>query len=218
MNVVRANTENVSVLDNNFPLGKRIMDFFGSSFALLLLSPIFVMVGLSIYISDGRPIFFKQSRIGHRGKPFYIIKFRSMLKNAEEVLRKNPEIYKRYLDNDYKLPEGEDPRITKLGLFLRKTSLDELPQFWNVLRGEMSLVGPRPIVEEELVEYGDRQNDFLKMRPGITGIWQVSGRSNLKYPERAEVELGYYGKQSILNDIIILFKTLYCVFISKGAH
>jgi len=198
-------------------IGKRLFDIIGSILALLAFSPLFILIGVLILITDGHPIFYRQNRIGQGGKNFRIIKFRSMYKDADKILKNNPDVYRKYLENDYKLPEGEDPRITKIGRFLRKTSLDELPQFLNVLIGDMSLVGPRPIVPEELREYGEKKSKFLMMKPGITGIWQVSGRSELKYPERTEVELKYIQVQSFSFDLRVLFKTVNCVLKRQGA-
>jgi len=198
-------------------IGKRLFDIIGSILALLAFSPLFILIGVLILITDGHPIFYRQNRIGQGGKIFRIIKFRSMYKDADKILKNNPDVYRKYLENDYKLPEGEDPRITKIGRFLRKTSLDELPQFLNVLIGDMSLVGPRPIVPEELREYGEKKSKFLMMKPGITGIWQVSGRSELKYPERTEVELKYIQVQSFSFDLRVLFKTVNCVLKRQGA-
>jgi exopolysaccharide production protein ExoY len=209
--------QEITVSLSDMPKWKRSLDVLGSLVGLIFLSPIIVFIGCLIFLTDGRPLFFRQARFGVGGEMFDLYKFRSMRSNAEEVLISNPELYRQYVENDFKLPEGADPRVTKLGLFLRKTSLDELPQFWNVLRGDMSLVGPRPIVAEELEEYGNRKALFLKMRPGITGVWQVSGRSELKYPERAEVELSYLNDRGFLYDLGILVKTVTCVFKRKGA-
>ncbi|MCO1600977.1 sugar transferase [Desulfosporosinus nitroreducens] len=203
--------------ERKFPGWKRMIDIIGALVGLILFSPIIVVVSFIIYVTDGRPIFFSQDRLGLGGETFHIYKFRSMRRDAEEVLRGNPVIYNKYVSNNYKLPEGQDPRITKIGFFLRKTSLDELPQFWNVLIGNMSLVGPRPIVQAELNEYGSKRFLFLNMKPGITGVWQVSGRSDLKYPERVDVELSYLEKQGMTFDIAVLFRTVYCVFKRKGA-
>lgn len=165
-------------------------------------------------------IFFKQKRLGKDGDFFYIYKFRSMRMNADVHLKSDEILYAKYVKNGYKLDQNEDPRITKLGKFLRKTSLDELPQLLNVIMGNMSLVGPRPIIEEELDEYKKTNTDklFLKMKPGITGIWQTSGRSNVGYPERVFLELSYLKKQSIVFDIFILWKTMLKVLISDGAY
>lgn len=126
-----------------------------------------------------------------------------MIVDADEKLKANKVLYQKYLKNNYKLEPEEDPRITKLGRFLRKTSLDEIPQLINVIKGDMSLVGPRPVVEEELLEYGERKNEFLSVKPGITGYWQVSGRSNVGYPERVNLELYYVNNQSLLFDLYI---------------
>ncbi|HZH60174.1 MAG TPA: sugar transferase, partial [Metabacillus sp.] len=133
-------------------------------------------------------------------------------------LKKNKELYEKYLKNNYKLEAHEDPRITKLGNFLRKTSLDELPQLINVLKGNMTLVGPRPVVEEELMEYGENVNKFLSVKPGVTGYWQVSGRSNVGYPERVDLELYYVYNQSLLFDLRIIILTIWMVLIRRGAY
>ncbi|WP_270584438.1 sugar transferase [Bacillus smithii] len=162
---------------------KRAMDIIGAIIGLILTSPLFLIISIFYLFGDSKgPIFFKQVRVGKHGKKFYIYKFRSMITNAEEKLKADHELYQKYLRNNYKLEPHEDPRITNLGHFLRKRSLDEIPQLINVLKGEMSLVGPRPVVVEELREYGDRINEFLSVKPGITGNWAVSGRSSVDYP------------------------------------
>lgn len=154
-------------------------------------------------------IFFTQYRVGLKGKKFKIIKFRSMVENAEEVLIANKALYEKYINNSYKLPPNEDPRLTNIGDFIRKTSIDEIPQFINLLLGDMSLIGPRPILENELEEYSkEEQQILLSVRPGITGMWQVSGRSEVYYPERCEMELYYPRNQSFLLDIKIFFLTI----------
>lgn len=164
-------------------------------------------------------IFFTQYRVGLRGKKFKIIKFRSMVENAEEVLASNKELYEKYINNSYKLPPNEDPRLTNIGDFIRKTSIDEIPQFINLLLGDMSLIGPRPILENELEEYSkEEQQILLSVRPGITGMWQVSGRSEVYYPERCEMELYYPRNQSFLLDIKIFFLTIKKVMSGEGAH
>lgn len=164
-------------------------------------------------------IFFTQYRVGLRGKKFKIIKFRSMVENAEEVLTANKALYEKYINNSYKLPPNEDPRLTNIGDFIRKTSIDEIPQFINVMLGDMSLIGPRPILENELEEYSkEEQQILLSVRPGITGMWQVSGRSEVYYPERCEMELYYPRNQSFLLDIKIFFLTIKKVMSGEGAH
>ncbi|TKC17136.1 sugar transferase [Robertmurraya kyonggiensis] len=206
------------VLFNLYLFIKRLIDIVGALFGLLLTSPIFLIISLLYLFGENKgPIVFKQSRIGENGKEFKIYKFRSMVVNAEEKLKTNKLLYAKYIKNSYKLEPEEDPRITKTGRFLRKTSLDELPQLINVLKGNMSLVGPRPVVTDELKEYKEKVSDFLSVKPGITGYWQVSGRSNVHYPERVNVELHYVYHQSLLLDIKILLKTITAVFLRRGA-
>ncbi|WP_373604885.1 MULTISPECIES: sugar transferase [Bacillus cereus group] len=198
---------------------KRTMDLLGAIVGLIIFSPVFLLISILYMTGDNKgPIFFKQIRIGKNGKEFYIYKFRSMVINAEEKLRGNEVLYKKYIDNNYKLEPSEDPRITKVGQFLRRTSLDELPQFLNVLKGDMSLVGPRPVVQEELVEYGKRKNEFLSVKPGLTGYWQVSGRSDVGYPERVDLELYYVYNASLWLDIKILLLTVKDVLVGRGAY
>ncbi|WP_437832352.1 sugar transferase [Niallia taxi] len=211
--------QNVRTVSNSYSISKRLIDILGSLFLIIITIPIYVVVGLFYMNGENKgPIFFKQVRIGKNGNKFHIYKFRSMVVNAEEKLKSDNKLYQKYLDNSYKLEPEEDPRITKVGRFLRATSIDEIPQLINVLKGEMSLVGPRPIVEEELVEYGKRTREFLSVKPGITGYWQVSGRSDIDYPERVDVELYYVNKASFLFDIKILLKTVSIVILRKGAY
>lgn len=198
---------------------KRALDIIGAIIGLVIFSPFFIVIPLLFLIGENKgPVFFKQVRIGEKGKEFRIYKFRTMIVNAEEKLKKNKELYRKYLENNYKLEPHEDPRITKLGQFLRKTSLDEIPQFLNVLKGEMSLVGPRPVVVEELEEYQEKVHEFLSVKPGVTGYWQVSGRSDVGYPERVDLELYYVYNASVWFDIKILLLTVKNVLLSKGAY
>ena len=190
------------------------------SFILIIIfSPIFIVLHLIIYLDDGYPTIFAQKRIGKNGKTFKCYKLRSMLNNAEEILRNDKSMMKIYIENGYKIPESLETRYTKYGSFLRKSSLDELPQLFNVLFGDMNLVGPRPIVPKELEHYqGEKRDNFLSMKPGMTGLWQVSGRSDLDYPERVDFELSYKFKRSFFLDIKILIKTFLVVIKRKGAH
>ncbi|HSH75417.1 MAG TPA: sugar transferase, partial [Longimicrobiales bacterium] len=176
------------------------------------------ILALAVKLDSPGPVFFRQRRAAYRGGFFELLKLRSMRADAETVLRADPEMYARYLENDFKLPENEDPRITPLGRTLRKTSLDELPQLINVVRGDMSLVGPRPVVEPELEMYRGRIPTFLSMKPGITGPWQISGRSNIGFPERAQMDLDYVRNWSLLRDGWILLLTLPAVVLRRGAH
>lgn len=202
-----------------YAITKRTIDIVGAIIGLILTSPLFLLISIFYLFGDSKgPIFFKQVRVGKNGTRFYIYKFRSMIVNAEEKLKADKELYEKYLRNNYKLEPHEDPRITNLGRFLRQTSLDEIPQLINVLKGEMSLVGPRPVVVEELKEYGNRVNEFLSVKPGITGYWAVSGRSSVNYPERVDLELFYVYNQSLLFDLQIIIKTVITVLLRKGAY
>ncbi|WP_286162577.1 sugar transferase [Bacillus sp. AFS029533] len=198
---------------------KRLMDILGALSGIFLLLPVFLVIAIIIKLEDWNgPAIFKQKRVGQNGKVFHIYKFRSMVTDAENKLKSNENLYKKYLLNNYKLEPHEDPRITKIGGFLRKTSLDEIPQFINILKGEMSLVGPRPVVQEELLEYGKKASEFLSVKPGATGYWQISGRSNVGYPERVDLELYYVLNKSLYLDIKILFLTVLHVLMRKGAY
>ena len=190
-----------------------------SLFLIIIFSPIFVLLHIIIFLDDGLPTIFAQNRIGKNGKIFKCYKLRSMLNNAEDILKNNEAMMKIYIENGYKIPEELETRYTKYGSFLRKSSLDELPQLFNVFLGHMNLVGPRPIVPKELEHYqGEKRKAFLSMKPGMTGLWQVSGRSDLDYPERVDFELSYKSKRSIFLDLKILFKTFLVVIKRKGAH
>ncbi|CUS25897.1 undecaprenyl-phosphate galactose phosphotransferase [Paucilactobacillus oligofermentans DSM 15707 = LMG 22743] len=198
---------------------KRTVDIILSCLALICLSPVFLVIwGLYAFGSDKGPVIYKQERVGKNGRHFFIYKFRSMIVDADKVLRSDKKLYEKYVKNSYKLEPGEDPRITNFGEWLRKTSMDEMPQFVNVLRGEMSLIGPRPVVEEELQEYGDQIEKFLSVKPGAMGYWQASGRSNIGYPERSEIELYYVDHASFWFDVKILFQNLLSIVKSDGAY
>jgi len=210
------NYKNSSVL---YLIVKRIIDIVGALVGILLTLPIQVVIMIYyLYGENKGPIFFKQIRIGKNGKRFYIYKFRSMVVDAEKRLKEDKVLYQKYIENNFKLEPHEDPRITSFGRFIRKTSLDELPQFFNVLKGDMSLVGPRPVVIEELNEYKNKKGDFLSVKPGITGYWQVCGRSNVGYPERVDIELFYVYNKSLSLDFKIVFKTVIQVLMRKGAY
>jgi len=170
-------------------------------------------------MSSPGPVLFGQKRIGKGGKLFTVYKFRTMVPKAEAILRSKPELYRQYVANNYKLPEGEDPRITRVGQVLRTTSLDELPQLLNVLKGDMSLVGPRPVVPDEVENYGDYASLFLSAKPGMTGHWQVNGRSEVaEYSKRVEWDLEYIRDRSLAKDFEILLRTVPSVLRRKGAH
>ena len=197
---------------------KRAFDVVASAAAMVVLSPLAVILGIAVRLDSRGPIVFGHARLGRHGRYFKCYKFRTMVANAEEVLRRSPELYALYLKNDCKLPPEIDTRITRVGRFLRRTSLDELPQLWNVFKGDMSLVGPRPIVPDELSFYGDEEPLLLSLRPGVTGLWQVVGRSSVKYPARAQLELEYVQTWSLANDLRILLMTIPAVLAQRGAH
>jgi lipopolysaccharide/colanic/teichoic acid biosynthesis glycosyltransferase len=202
-----------------FFLVKRGMDIvFGTigTFITFVLYLIFLIP--YSYGENKGPILFKQKRLGFYGESFAVYKFRSMKVNAESYLKNDSTLYKKYVENDFKLPLEEDPRITKFGRFIRKTSLDEFPQFINVISGDMSLVGPRPIVKDELSEYGNKAKYFLAMKPGITGVWGISGRSNIEYPQRVGVELSYLKKRSIHFDFYVIYATIKAIFKKDGVQ
>jgi len=205
------------------PLGierllKEMMDKIGAVVALVLLSPLFLILIRKIR-QDGGPAFYGHTRIGKDGKSFKCWKFRSMVMNSQEILKdlleKDPAAREEF-EKNFKLKN--DPRITKVGQFLRKTSLDEIPQLFNVLSGEMSLVGPRPVVEAERSYYADNIHYYTAVKPGITGLWQVSGRSDTGYVQRVQLDCTYVKDWSLWNDIVILFKTVYVVVARKGAY
>jgi len=197
---------------------KRLMDVLGATLGLVVLSPVFALVAAAVKLESRGPVLFGQRRLGRNGDAFKCLKFRSMRPDAEERLRSDPALYAEYVANDFKLPENQDPRLTVVGQFLRRTSLDELPQLLNVLRGEMSLVGPRPIVPEELDLYGHGAPIFLSLKPGMTGAWQVNGRSRVGYPLRVDIELEYVRNWSLSRDLGILFGTIPVVLARRGAH
>lgn len=185
------------------------MDIVVASLGLVLLSPLMVTVAVLIRLTMGGPVLFGHRRIGHDGRVFRCYKFRTMIVDAHEALRQylasNPQAEKEWRET-HKL--RDDPRITLLGRFLRKASIDELPQLINVLRGDMSCVGPRPIVADELARYGENALDYLQTRPGLTGAWQVSGRSSLSYADRVALDAEYVRHWSISKDLLILAKTI----------
>lgn len=197
---------------------KRGFDIIGASMLLFLLAPLLLVLGLAVRM-DGGPVLFSHQRVGLNGVSFDCFKFRSMIVNADEVLQsllENDHQAKTEWETDFKLKK--DPRITRFGTFLRNSSLDELPQLWNVLKGDMSLVGPRPLVKEELEKYGDQVDYYLQVRPGMTGLWQVSGRNDVDYSHRVYLDVWYVKNWSLWYDIAILLKTFKAVLKRQGAY
>jgi len=189
------------------PVAKRVIDIVVAAIGIVLCAPLLVLLAAAIRAeSSGSPVF-RHERIGYRGKRFLCLKLRTMRTDAEAQLRSDPHLYEEYRRHHFKIPDDRDPRVTKFGRFLRQTSLDELPQLWNVLMGQMSLVGPRPVVEEELGLYGEKQDLVLSVRPGITGAWAVNGRQLLGYPERCAIELSYVRQWTVTGDLRILAQT-----------
>lgn len=196
---------------------KRGVDILGALVALMIASPFIALIALAIKLESRGPIFFAHRRLGRNGWLFNCWKFRSMHADAETRLRADATLRRHYVSNHFKIPRHLDPRITRLGHFLRRSSLDELPQLWNVLCGEMSLVGPRPIVPLESTHYGDELPLLLSVRPGLTGAWAVRGRSSVGYPNRAAIELDYVRSWSFSTDLNILIRTPSAVFSQRGA-
>ena len=198
---------------------KRIFDLVFGAMIIILFLPWMLLVSLFIKLDSKGPVFFAHDRIGFQSRKFKCWKFRTMHTGAEEklnwLLLSNEEIKAEY-ERNCKL--RDDPRVTRVGRFLRKTSIDELPQLWNVLKGEMSIVGPRPITEQELTRYGDGVKIYWQMKPGITGLWQVSGRSDTDYQERVRLDCCYARTWSLWLDVVIIFRTIGVVLSCRGAY
>ena len=207
--------ENILKRQSPYRYIKRFMDVILATIALVVLSPIFLIIEIAIKIESKGPVFFKHTRIGKNGKIIKLYKFRSMVINAEELIKSfTPEQMKEYKEN-YKLTN--DPRITKIGKFLRKTSLDELPQLLNIIKGDLSIIGPRPVVTDELEKYGANTKKFLSVTPGLTGYWAANGRSCTTYEQRMQMELYYIDNLSLKMDIKVFFKTIEAVIKREGA-
>ncbi|WHX93860.1 sugar transferase [Peribacillus simplex] len=195
---------------------KRLIDIIGSFIGLILLSPVFLIIAILIKMEDPKgPVFFKQVRVGKDETHFHMYKFRSMVSDAEERLK---DLLALNEVSGAMFKMKNDPRITKIGKFIRRTSIDELPQLWNVLKGDMSLVGPRPPLLREVDEYSSYDKQRLLVTPGCTGLWQVSGRSDLGFNEMVELDIRYIKERSIIYDYKIIFKTLRVLLGSKDAY
>jgi len=197
---------------------KRFIDIVLSVLGLIFLLPFFGLMALMIALDSRGGVFYRQPRVGRNSETFDVIKFRTMYKNADKILERelklNPELKEEW--NCYQKLK-RDPRVTHVGRLLRRFSLDELPQLWNVLKGEMSLVGPRPMMIHQRKLYGDTYEEYAQVLPGITGLWQISGRNNMTFARRAELDREYIRRWSIGLDIYILFKTIEIVFWQQGA-
>lgn len=196
---------------------KRCIDIILSLLGLIILSPVFLLIAILIKKEDHGNVFYKHKRIGHMNKDIYIYKFRSMTnkyKTFDEFYQTLSDEQKQEWDENFKLEN--DPRITKIGKFIRKTSLDELPQIINILKGDMSIIGPRPVVNDEIEKYGNQKAKFLSIKPGLTGYWAANGRSATTYEDRIKLELYYIDHCSLLLDIKIFFKTILSVLKKEG--
>lgn len=198
---------------------KRAFDVITASTMLLFALPAIFFIAVIMFSTDRGPIFFGHERIGLNGKRFRCLKFRSMVVDSQEALRRHLELFPQAREEwEATQKLRNDPRITALGRFLRVTSLDELPQLVNVIRGDMSLVGPRPIVQDEVVRYADEIEHYSAVRPGITGLWQVSGRSDVDYDRRVQLDTRYVREWSFLGDMVILVKTVKVVAFRTGSR
>lgn len=209
-----------------YAVGKRLLDIIGGLVGLILFS--IPMTIVSIYIkavSPEGPVFADiPSRVGKKGREFQMFKFRSMIPNAHQWMLDHPDFYEKYKANNYKINSDDDPRLIKGGAFIRKSSLDEVPQFINVLRGDMSLVGPRAYYPFEIKDQAVKFNidpaliaDVVSVKPGITGVWQISGRSNISFADRIKMDATYAKRRSLVYDLLVILKTPYVVFTKKGA-
>lgn len=195
---------------------KRLMDIFGALCGIILFSPVIIITVLAIKLDSRGSVFFTHKRLGKCGRLIKVYKFRTMIPNSEQLLMNLTPDQKKEFQENFKIKN--DPRVTKLGDFLRRSSIDELPQLLNVLIGNMSIVGPRPIVEKELMKYGVYGDKLLSVKPGMTGLWQVRGRSDTTYEERVKLDIEYIDKRNFWYDLRIIFKTVVVVVKKKGAR
>ncbi|WP_243157178.1 sugar transferase [Clostridium perfringens] len=194
---------------------KRMFDFISSLIGLIIFLPILIIIAVAIKLDSKGPIVFGHIRIGKNGQEIKVYKFRSMVQNAQEVFNNFTPEQKAEFNKNFKLEN--DPRITRVGSFLRKTSLDELPQLLNIIKGDMSVVGPRPIVKKEIIKYGDSFGKVFSVKPGLTGYWQANGRSDTTYDERVDMDLYYVDNRSLGLDFKILIQTFVSVIKKEGA-
>jgi len=208
-----------NLLNSTQKFSKRVMEMILMFLSIPFLIALFAVVAFLIKVTSPGPVLYKHKRIGLDGKEIWIWKFRTMTHNSEFVLQehlKEDPVLQIEWEANFKLKD--DPRVTMIGRFLRRTSLDEFPQIWNVLKGEMSLIGPRPIVKEEIALYGDEFEIYKQVLPGITGLWQISGRNNLPYPDRVKLDVYYIQNWSIWLDIHILMHTVLATLQARGAY
>ena len=213
------NVASTDIVDNEkvslYSITKKIMDLVLSFIGLILLIPVFLILAILVKLDSKGPVFYAHTRKGKNRSDIKIYKFRTMYSNSDEIFESFSDEQKEEYYKNFKL--DNDPRVTKIGDFLRRTSLDEIPQVANVLKGDLSLVGPRPIVEKEICKYGQYADKLFSVIPGITGYWQSHGRSDTSYEERIEMDMYYIDNRSILLDIKIMFKTVISVIKKEGA-
>lgn len=214
----QSDTLYIPVISARYRIAKRAMDLLLVAFLLPFLLPLFAILAILIKLTSPGPVFYRHLRIGQHGRPFCLWKFRTMWVEGDSILSRhleeNPEAKKQWL-RQYKLQS--DPRVTPLGRFLRKTSLDEIPQLLNVLRGEMSFVGPRPVIAAEVPRYGGGLTIYLAAKPGLTGLWQVRGRGKVRYELRVSYDLEYVSTWSLRQDLKLLLRTLPALWSAEGA-
>lgn len=199
-----------------YKIVKRLFDFLAALVGSIVTLPFFLIIAIMIKLDSKGPVFFIHHRVGKNGKPLPILKFRTMVVGAENMIKDFTPEQKKEWEKNFKLEH--DPRVTRIGHFLRKTSIDELPQLYNILAGQLSIVGPRPVTKEEIDKYGDKKDKILSVTPGLTGWWACNGRSDIDYVERMELELYYVEHASLWLDIKIIFKTAQIVITHKGAR
>lgn len=213
------NVASTDIVDNEkvslYSITKKIMDLVLSFIGLILLIPVFLILAILVKLDSKGPVFYAHTRKGKNRSDIKIYKFRTMYSNSDEIFESFSDEQKEEYYKNFKL--DNDPRVTKIGDFLRRTSLDEIPQLANVLKGDLSLVGPRPIVEKEICKYGQYADKLFSVIPGITGYWQSHGRSDTSYDERVKIDMYYIDNKSILLDIKIMFKTVISVIKKEGA-
>lgn len=192
--------------------GKRALDILSAAALVIVLAPVATVAALAVWLEAPRsPVLFRQRRVGRGGREFWMLKLRSMQPDAEARLHAQKDLLHHFYNGDHKIPDHLDPRITWTGRFLRRSSIDEIPQLFNILAGHMSMVGPRPVERTQLGQYGDRKHYYLAMRPGLTGLWQVEGRSRVTFPLRAQLDELYACRCSFLMDLQILARTPFAV-------
>lgn len=215
----RAVPENLRIQAPHARVLKRAVDLAAAIPLCVVFAIAYPFIAVALKATSRGPVLFRQVRVGRGGRPATVYKFRSMVVDAEGRLESDPELYRQYVENGFKIPASVDPRITKVGRVLRRTSLDELPQALCLLLGTMSLVGPRPVLPDEVgVLYGDDSPYYFACKPGLTGLWQVSGRSNVTDRERADLDVAYATEWTLLNDLRILLRTIPVVLSAHGAH